>query len=68
VFKVPPLATSATVTVDGVWSKIVGVKLFRGIDVGGVVPTGAIVTSGEMILIMVPGVDAGIEAELAGIN
>ena len=40
--------------------KTVGVKLFRGIVPGGVVPIGATVISGLTILITVPGVDAGI--------
>ena len=57
-----------TVTVAGVWSKIVGVKLFSGIVGGGAVHTGATVISGNTILIIVPGVEAGMLFEFAGIN
>ena len=57
-----------TATVDGVWSKIVGVKLFSGIVGGGVVPIAATVISGRTILIIVPGVEAGMLLEFAGIN
>ena len=66
-FRVVPVVL-ATVTVVGVWSKIVGVKLFSGIVGGGVVPTAATVISGDTILIIVPGVEAGILLEFAGIN
>ena len=52
---------------SSVWSSnIVGVKLFRGTEAGGVVPIGATVTSGAIILMMVPGVEAGIVPLLAG--
>ena len=57
-----------TCIVDGVWSKTLGVKLFSGIVGGGMVPTGTIVTSGLTMLIIVPGVEAGILFELAGMN
>ena len=52
----------------GVWLKTVGVKLFRGIVPGGTVPIGETVTSGLTILMIVPGVDAGIVALFAGMN
>ena len=48
--------------------KTVGVKLFRGIVDGGIVPIGETVTSGFTILITVPGVEAGIVEILAGIK
>lgn len=57
-----------TCIVDGVWSKTLGVKLFSGIVGGGAVPTGATVISGNTMLIIVPGVEAGILFELAGMN
>ena len=57
-----------TSIVDGVWSKTLGVKLFSGIVGGGAVPTGATVISGNTMLIIVPGVEAGILFELAGMN
>ena len=57
-----------TAIVDGVWSKTLGVKLFSGIVGGGAVPTGATVISGNTMLIIVPGVEAGILFELAGMN
>ena len=47
---------------------VVGVKLFSGIVAGGVVPNGATVTSGEIILTIVPGVEAGIVELFAGIK
>ena len=59
---------SATVIVVGTVLNTEGVKLFRGIVGGGVVPTGTTVTSGLIILIIVPGVAAGIVATFAGIN
>ena len=52
----------------GVTLKSVGVKLFRGIVGGTTVPTGATVIVGVIILIIVPGVVAGIVELLAGIN
>ena len=48
--------------------KTVGVKLFRGIVPGGVVPIGETVTSGFTILITVPGVDAGMVELFEGIK
>ena len=57
-----------TSTKVGVVLNVVGVKLFRGIVVGGIVPIGATVTSGLTTLITVPGVDAGIVVLLAGMN
>jgi len=48
-----------TIVVGG-WSNSPGVKLFSGIVGGGVVPIGATVMSGVTILIIVPGVVAGI--------
>ena len=45
-----------TSTKVGVVLNVVGVKLFRGIVVGGIVPIGATVTSGLTTLITVPGV------------
>ena len=48
--------------------KTVGVKLFRGIEGGAIVPRGETVISGLTILIIVPGVVAGIVALFAGIN
>ena len=48
--------------------KTLGVKLFRGIVGGGVVPIGETVTSGLIMLMIVPGVDAGIVVLLAGMN
>ena len=57
-----------TCIVDGVWSKTLGVKLFSGIVGGGAVPTGATVISGNTMLMIVPGVEAGILFELAGMN
>ena len=67
VFRPPLLSIGATSTTDGVLSNVVGVKLFRGIEGGGVVPIGDTVTSGLIILIIVPGVEAGIVPLLAGI-
>ena len=52
----------------GVTLKSVGVKLFSGTVGGTTVPTGATVTDGFTILIIVPGVVAGIVELLAGIN
>ena len=66
VFMPPLLSIGATSTTVGVESNIVGVKLFRGTEAGGVVPIGATVTSGAIILMMVPGVEAGIVPLLAG--
>ena len=54
VFRPPLLSIGATSTTDGVLSNVVGVKLFRGIVGGGVVPIGATVTSGLIMLIIVP--------------
>ena len=54
--------------VDGVVLNTAGVKLFSGIVGGGVVPTGETVTSGLIILITVPGVEAGTVATFAGMN
>jgi len=68
VFNEPELDMSETVTKVGVWSNVVGVKLFRGIDGGGVVPTAATVTSGRTIFKIVPGVEALIPPEFAGMN
>ena len=48
--------------------KTLGVKLFRGIVGGGEVPIGATVTSGLIMLIIVPGVVAGIVVLFAGIK
>ena len=59
---------SATVIVDGTVTNVCGVKLFRGIVGGGVVPTGTTVTSGLITLMIVPGVAAGIVETFAGIN
>jgi len=67
VFRPPLLSIGATSTTAGVESNIVGVKLFRGTEAGGVVPIGDTVTSGEITLIIVPGVEAGIVPLLAGI-
>ena len=67
VFRPPLLSIGATSTTDGVLSNVVGVKLFRGIVGGGVVPIGDTVTSGLIMLIIVPGVEAGIVLLLAGI-
>tara|TARA_B100001248_G_scaffold11026_1_gene7146 strand:+ start:2010 stop:2420 length:411 start_codon:yes stop_codon:yes gene_type:complete len=67
VFRPPLLSIGATSTTDGVLSNVVGVKLFRGIVGGGVVPIGDTVTSGLIILIIVPGVEAGMVPLLAGI-
>ena len=67
-FRPPLLSIGATSTTDGVLSNVVGVKLFRGIVGGGVVPIGATVTSGLIMLIIVPGVEAGMVPLLAGIN
>tara|TARA_B100001989_G_C24493471_1_gene440866 strand:+ start:771 stop:1220 length:450 start_codon:yes stop_codon:yes gene_type:complete len=67
VFRPPLLSIGATSTTDGVLSNVVGVKLFRGIDGGGVVPIGDTVTSGLIMLIIVPGVEAGMVPLLAGI-
>ena len=47
---------------------VVGVKLFRGIVAGEVEPNAATVTSGAIILIIVPGVEAGIVELFAGIK
>ena len=66
-FRPPLLSIGATSTTDGVLSNVVGVKLFRGIVGGGVVPIGDTVTSGLIILIIVPGVEAGMVPLLAGI-
>ena len=66
-FRPPLLSIGATSTTDGVLSNVVGVKLFRGIVGGGVVPIGDTVTSGLIMLIIVPGVEAGIVLLLAGI-
>ena len=63
-FRPPLLSIGATSTTDGVLSNVVGVKLFRGIVGGGVVPIGATVTSGLIMLIIVPGVEAGIVLSL----
>ena len=52
----------------GVWLKTVGVRLFRGIVPGGTVPIGDTVTSGLTILIIVPGVEAGIVGLFDGMN
>ena len=54
--------------VVGVVLKTPGVKLFRGIVAGGVVPSGATVTSGLMMLMIVPGVEAGMVVLFAGIS
>ena len=67
VFRPPLLSIGATSTTDGVLSNVVGVKLFRGIVGGGVVPIGDTVTSGLIMLIIVPGVEAGMVPLLAGI-
>jgi hypothetical protein len=48
--------------------KSVGVKLFRGIVGGGEVPIGLTEMFGVMILIIVPGVVAGIVELFAGMN
>ena len=64
----PVLLIEVTSTRVGAWLNTFGVKLFRGTVGGGVVPTGATVTSGLMTLIIVPGVDAGIVELLEGIN
>ena len=66
-FRPPLLSIGATSTTEGVSSNIVGVKLFRGTEAGGVVPIGDTVTSGLIILIIVPGVEAGMVPLLAGI-
>ena len=47
---------------------MLGVKLFRGIVLGGTVPIGDTVISGLTILITVPGVVAGMVPLLDGIN
>ena len=66
--KLPAFAISATVSVVGVLLNTAGVKLFSGIVGGGMVPTGTIVTSGLTMLIIVPGVEAGMVELLAGMN
>ena len=66
--KLPEFAISATVSVVGVLLNTAGVKLFSGIVGGGTVPTETIVTSGLTMLIIVPGVEAGIVETLAGMN
>ena len=52
----------------GVWLKSVGVKLFRGIVGGTIDPIGLTEIDGVIILIIVPGVVAGIVELFAGIN
>jgi hypothetical protein len=64
----PPLVIGVISTNVGVWLKTLGVKLFRGIVGGGVVPIGLTVISGVTTLIIVPGVVAGMVVLLAGIN
>ena len=62
--KLPAFPISATVKVVGVVLNTAGVKLFSGIVGGGVEPSGTTVTSGLIMLIIVPGVEAGTEQEL----
>ena len=66
--KLPAFPISATVKVVGVVLNTAGVKLFSGIVGGGVEPSGTTVTSGLIMLIIVPGVEAGTVETLAGIN
>ena len=65
---VPALGILGISRIAGVTLKSVGVKLFSGTVGGTTVPTGATVTAGLTILIIVPGVVAGIVELLAGIN
>ena len=67
-FTEPLLSNGVSSIVVGVELKTLGVKLFRGIVVGGVVPIGATVTSGLMMLMIVPGVEAGMVVLFAGIS
>ena len=55
-------------SIAGVTLKSVGVKLFSGTVGGTTVPTGTTVITGLIILMIVPGVVAGIVELLAGIN